>query len=357
MILALYLRMVCFNEEGGDSETFTNAVESFLDGENIYKETVRSYSQESTDNHGYAYFPTLLYIYTPLYLLSNRLNIEPHILFKIPVLLADIFVGVLIFKILYKEEKNFWVGFLGLSFWSLNPHLIVTDSYTHSEPLGIMFMMLALKNLENNDIKTGVFYAVSFSLKSFSLVLFPLFILKSKNKMKFVLSGALFAFLISLPFMRSFARFITYIQGSIFVHGYREAQGRPFLAYASYLVNKSRYYVMFSQPLKYLSLVLGSVVSFFLYFKNKITDKYIMATISMFFFYLLTPVLLRTYLIWFMPVFAIGMHKFLIQFKNKIKTWVLPLYYISLILFWGFYAFYLSIWEQGFWFSENGIGL
>lgn len=114
MILALYLRMVCFNEEGGDSETFTNAVESFLDGENIYKETVRSYSQESTDNHGYAYFPTLLYIYTPLYLLSNRLNIEPHILFKIPVLLADIFVGVLIFKILYKEEKKLLGRFFGI---------------------------------------------------------------------------------------------------------------------------------------------------------------------------------------------------------------------------------------------------
>ena len=357
IILALYLRLACFSEKGGDSKTFIGAVDSFLDGKNIYNETVKSYSQGPTDDHGYAYFPTLLYIYAPLYLLSDAINIEPYILFKIPVLIADILVGFFIFKILYEEKKNFWVGFLGLLFWFLNPYTIVINSYTHSEPLGILFMILALKYLEKDDIKAGLFYAISFSFKSFSLVLFPLFILKSKNKMKFLLAGAVLALLISIPFMRTLDDFVTYIQGSIFVHGYREAQGRPFLAYISILVNKSRYYVMLSQPIKYISLVFGTAVSFFLYFKNKITDKYIMATISMFFFYLLTPVLLRSYLIWFMPVYAFGMYKFLIQFKNKLKNRVLPLYFISLIIFWGFYAFYLSFWEQGFWFTENGVGL
>lgn len=355
--VALYLRVMCFNEEGGDSETFTNAVESFLDGENVYNETVKSYSQGYTDDHGYAYFPTLLYLYTPLYLLSDVVDIEPYILFKIPVLLADIFLGILIFKILYKEEKNFWVGFMGLIFWSLNPYMIIINSYTHSEPLGILFMILALKYLEKDDIKAGLFYAISFSLKSFSLVFFPLFILKSKNKVKFLLAGAVFALLISIPFMRSLDDFVTYLQGSIFVHGYREAQGRPFLAFASYLISNSEYYVMFSQTLKYLSLILGSVVSYFLYFKNKIIDKYVMAGISMFFFYLLTPVLMRTYLIWFMPVYAIGTYKFLIQFKGRVKEWFLPLYFISIIIFWGFYSFYLSIWEHGFQFYETGIGL
>lgn len=356
-VIALYLRLACFSEKGGDPETFTNAVDSFLDGKNIYNETVKSYSQGPTDDHGYAYFPTLLYIYTPLYLLSDVLDIDSHILFKIPILIADILVGILIFKTLYKEEKNFWIGFLGLLFWSLNPHLIITNSYTHSEPLGILFMLLALQYLEDDDLKAGLFYAVSFSLKSFSLVLFPLFILKSKNRIKFLLSGLIFAVLISIPFMRSFDDFVTYIQGSILVHGYREAQGRPFLAYVSVLVNKSRYYVMLSQPIKYLSLILGSAVSFFLYFKNKITDKYVMAMISMFFFYLLTPVLMRTYLIWFMPIYAIGVYRFLIQFNEKIKKWLLPLYSISIILFWGFYALYLSVWEQSFWFTENGVGL
>ncbi len=61
-----------------------------------------------------------------------------------------------------------------------------------------------------------------------------------------------------------------------------------------------------------------------------------MATISMFFFYLLTPVLLRTYLIWFMPVYAIGMYRFLVQFKNKFKKWVVPLYLFQLFCFGDF---------------------
>lgn len=354
---AVYFRSAFINEKGSDSKIFVRAIESFLDGKNIYVDTVESYSKGYTDEHGYAYFPTLLYIYIPLYRLSEKLIIEPHILFKIPVFLADILVGILIFKILYDEDKKFWFGYLGALFWALNPHLIMRGSYAHTEPLGVLFMILALKNLSRDDVKAGLFYAISFSLKSFSLVLFPIFLLKSRNKIKFLASGAFFALLISIPFMNSFKSFFTYIRGSILVHGSREPQGRPILGYASYLINKSKYYVMVTQPLKYLSLTLGSVISFLLYFKKKVTDKYVLATISMLFLYLFTPVLMRTYLIWLMPVYAIGSYRFLNQFKGKLKKWFGPAFVSSIVLFWGLYAYYLLIWDKGFWFSENGIGL
>jgi hypothetical protein len=37
-------------------QNFTDAVDSFLDGKNIYNETVKSYSQGVTEDHEYAYF-------------------------------------------------------------------------------------------------------------------------------------------------------------------------------------------------------------------------------------------------------------------------------------------------------------
>jgi Gpi18-like mannosyltransferase len=55
-------------------------------------------------------------------------------------------------------------------------------------------MILVPGYLEKDDIKAGIFYAISFSLKSFSLVFFPLFILKSKRKVKFLLAGLLLPF-------------------------------------------------------------------------------------------------------------------------------------------------------------------
>jgi hypothetical protein len=46
--------------------------------------------------------------------LSDALHIEPHVLFKIPVLKADILVGFLIFEILYEEEKKLLGRFSGI---------------------------------------------------------------------------------------------------------------------------------------------------------------------------------------------------------------------------------------------------
>jgi hypothetical protein len=114
VVVALHLRLAVFSEKGGDPKTFTDAVDSFLDGKNIYNETVKSYSQGVTEDHEYAYFLTLLYLHSPLYLLSDALHIEPHVLFKIPVLTADILVGFLIFEILYEEEKKLLGRFSGI---------------------------------------------------------------------------------------------------------------------------------------------------------------------------------------------------------------------------------------------------
>ncbi len=357
ILLGSYLRILHISEKGGDYETYRNAVSQFLKGKNIYENTVKSYIKGDEESHGYAYFPTLLYLYSPFYMLSKKIDISFNVLYKIPIFLADLATGLLIFSIIFKKEKNFYIGLLGFVFWFFNPHLIIKNTYVLTEPLGIFFMLLALRYLGDDDIKSGIFYALSFSFKSFSLVLFPLFLLKSKNKFKYLIFCLLIFLVISIPFMHSYKDFLYYLEGSFLVHGSRGAQGRPLLGYLSYQIYKSKYYVLITQPLKYISLISGTVISFFLYFKRKISDKYIMSATALFFLFTLSPVFTKTYLLWLFPSYSIGLYEYLLSYKNKYGNGnrIYVLYFLLLLFFWGFYGYYLKIWDTNFAFSEDGI--
>lgn len=355
ILLGSYLRLKHISEKGGDYETYRSAVSSFLKGENIYEDTVLSYIKDDSGSHGYAYFPTLLYLYAPLYKLSKNTDVGFNILYKIPIFIADLATGLLIFFILFKKDKDFYIGFLTFVFWFLNPHLIIKNTYVLNEPLGIFFMVLALKYLGESDIKSGIFYAISFSFKSFSIVLFPLFLLKSNKKLKFIISGALVALVISIPFLKTYQDFLYFLEGSLLVHGYRGAQGRPVLGYISYQIYKSRYYVLMIQPLKYISLIFGTIVSFFLYYKKKISGKYIMSAISMMLLLLISPVFNDSYLIWLMPLYSLGLYEHLLTYKNKLGNRTNVIYVLLLLIFWGLYGYYLKIWDTNFYFSEGGI--
>ena len=72
-----------------------------------------------------------------------------------------------------------------------------------------------------------------------------------------------------------------------------------------------------------------------------ILDKDILSTVSFIRFYAFTPILNRTYLLWFLPVFIIGTYNF-VEKRNKF------IYYVVLIGFYGFYYWYLLQWKDGF---------
>ena len=63
--------------------------------------------------------------------------------------------------------------------------------------------------------------------------------------------------------------------------------------------------------------------------------------ISFFLFYLFTPVLNRTYLIWFIPVYLMGIFKIFENSKYKF------MFYVFGIAFYAFYTWYLSLWFRG----------
>jgi len=265
--------------------------------------------------------------------------IPSSVLIKIPHLLADFGIGLLLYKMLRKE--NYYILLLGLFVWLFNPYIQVKSLYTYSDSIPILFMLLALHYLEKDDVLSGAFYALSIALKTFPIILLPIFLIQSKDKIKFILSGLIIAFAISVPFMKSVTDFTTYLDGAIFVHGSRAMQGRPFLFYISYFYKIELFQIIPLKIYTYFAMFSGMLVTTYLLLKTKLKDPYVLSTISFILFYLFTPVLNRTYLLWFMPVMIIGLSNIL---KDK-----KPIYYIaSLTGFYTFYHWYLSIWKDGF---------
>lgn len=336
---AFVVRIEHIDQTGKDINTYKEAVVSLLNGENPYEKTIRTYQEDDGDpwDHGFAYLPGLLFVNAPLYLVSISRDISLEVLWKLPVVIADLAVGVILFKMLSK--KNFFIAVIGTAIWLLNPYLMVRSNYTYYDPLAILFMLLALNFLEKDDVLSGSFFALSVAFKTFPILLLPLFLIKANKKWVFIISGALIGLVLSIPFLSSWENFMTYLNGSILVHGDRHMQGRPFLFYISYLLSIEFFQIVPLKIYTYLATFSGWVVVSLLLMRDKIIDKYVLATIPFILFYIFTPVLNRTYLLWFMPIAIIGLTKL---FKKDFYI------YAIYLAFYGFYWWYLSIWVDGF---------
>jgi hypothetical protein len=333
-------RLSHFGETGKDIYAYERAIVDLLEGKNPYTWTVESYSNpDDPGNHGFAYLPGLLYIFSPLYILYLKTGLPLEYLMKAPVLLADLGVGVLLTILLYK--KNFLALLAALLIWFFNPYSYFKSGYTYADPLPIFFMFLALIYLEKDDVLAGTYYAVSVALKTFPYILFPVLLLKAKNKKDFLVAGSMVAFLVVLPFLRSPEFFKTFLDGSIFVHSNRFIQGRPFLFYISYFYKVELFQIIPFKVYTLLASFSGWAVVALLYFKKWVRDKFVLALIPFLTFYLFTPVLNRTYLIWFIPVYIMALFNL---FSKKYRF----LYYTFLVAYFAFYGWYLIQWKDGF---------
>lgn len=347
----MYLRYRLLDESGGDLPVMRRAVTDILDHKNPYEITVGTFRKDrpyvgtgSGLDHGYAYMPTLLYIYTPLYLAHLHFHIPLQRIWKLVTIIAEL--GVSIFFILKFYKKDFDILVISLIVWLFNPYLIARNSYTYSDPIGILFMLLALNQVGKSDVKTGIYYALSVSFKAFPLILLPFFILKSRYKIKFLISGFLTALALSSPFLLSKREFLLFFKGSFLVHSQREIQGRPFLASISYLFNLKIYTPLTTSILIYLATFSGWVYTISVYLKKKTSNIYSITLICFGLLFLFTPIFTRTYVLWLLPIYILALHE---KFQKK-KVY----FYALIFIFYLFFGLYLKIWDQGF-TLRNGI--
>ncbi len=340
-----------FDQAGGDFEAYRNASIELLSGINPYKYTVKSFTSEEDLRHGYAYLPGLMYVQAPLYAFSEMTGLPIQRVWRFPLLGIDIGVGVLILLHMYK--KNYFAALAGFTFWMYHPFFASIGSYTNWEPFPVFFVLLALYFLDKGNRKSddlsSLFFALSIAFKTFPIVFLPLFLYKTKNKLRFLLIGFIVFVAISLPFMGSWSDFVTYLSGSLLVHGTRELQGRPFLSYIAYYTGINFMQVSLSSLYSWVALLAGSLVPLWLLVKDKLSNKYILALISLAIYFLFTPVMNRTHLIWILPIFVIGIY----EIFTKRKYW----YYTALLGFYAFYFWYLSLWVRGLRFEGDVIKL
>jgi len=162
--------------------------------------------------------------------------------------------------------------------------------------------------------------------------------------MKF-LAGFMAAFLIiSIPFLRSLEDLIYYIKGTVLVHSSRSIQGRPILSFITYYTQNygiSTLQEVYPGIFSKAAFLLATVVPMYLLIKRKITDKYTLTTMAFLIYYLLTPVLSRTHLIWILPFMFISLQEVLPENRQN-------LYFATLLG--GIYIFlatYHMLWVNG----------
>ncbi len=130
---------------------------------------------------------------------------------KLPAVLADIFIGLIIFWFLIKRGVKGKISFLASLFFILNPFVLYNSSvWGQLDSVYTLFALLAFIFLEHKKIYWGSFFlALSFLTKLQGAIFIPLFfffLLKNHHWQKTVFSFFVFIFtiiFILLPFLLS----------------------------------------------------------------------------------------------------------------------------------------------------------
>jgi len=128
-------------------------------------------------------------------------------LVKLPVIAADIGVGVLLYKMLLK--KNFNLAVFAFLAYTVNPVVMFTNSiWGQTDGLIALFLLLSAYLLveKRSVLFSSLFWALALFVKPQALVALPVLLLflffanKRKQAVFFILFSSVFIFLIGLPF-------------------------------------------------------------------------------------------------------------------------------------------------------------
>lgn len=223
ILLGLLLRFLIIDAPGVDQKTYLSAVEQFHAGQNFYYETVASFrdsKNSSVNNHGYSYFPTMMYVQYSLWLVSKTFNFPIEVLWKIPTIITEL--GIIVILFLYSKKLNPILRATIVGFWFISPYFIARFAYVYYEPIFLFFAMLSLVLIRKNIFWGSIAYFLAISFKTIPIILAPLMLviiyekhfqkdysnikekILNKNFIKdllvFISGGFLVFLIISIPF-------------------------------------------------------------------------------------------------------------------------------------------------------------
>jgi hypothetical protein len=272
------------------------AAQEFIAGNNVYA---------VFGTAAYTSKPALhLYLSAALYLTSTLVGV-PHLTITHYFLFTfDILTGLVIYKII--DNGQFWNSFLGLAIWVFNPFVLNTSTDAKYEVVMLLFLLLAFFWLEKgNEIEATVLFTISTMIKPVPILILPIFLYKTSNRLRNLLIIIGLFLVLSLPFL---LMPFEYFQSLAYNVVGRGPAGHPG-------------YGIFGQVNRTYSLIIGAIslclMLLLIYIKFRRFDIYLigflvfMVAIS---FYWIT---FEQYFVWSVPFIIITILKNL-KFKREI---------------------------------------
>jgi hypothetical protein len=274
------------------------AAKEFIAGKNVYAVFgTTAYTSKP---------PLHLYLSAALYIISTLVG-APHLTITHYFLFCmDILTGLVIYKIL--DNGQFWNSFLGLAIWVFNPFVLNSSTNAKYEVVMLLFLLLAFFWLEKgNEIDATILFTTSIMIKPVPILILPIFLYKSRNRVRNLLIIIGLFLILSLPFLLTP---FDYFQSLTFNVLGRGPAGHP--GYGIFGQVQRPYSVIVSA----ISLCLMLII---VYIKFRSFDIYLigflvfMVALS---FYWIT---FKQYFVWSVPFLIITILKNL-KFKREIDT-------------------------------------
>ena len=123
---------------------------------------------------------------------------------KIPVIVADILLGVMIGKVVFDATRSRRAKKLAMAGYLLNPYTFMGSIlYFQFDPIPALFTVLALYFLKRDEIElSAISLGMGIAFKIYPIILLPVFLIFLKEKhLRFSLLSALPSALCTLPFL------------------------------------------------------------------------------------------------------------------------------------------------------------
>lgn len=291
--------------------------------------------------------------YTPGFLywlwLLGKAGLANALSIKLPVVIAEVATGVIIWSVLRKVDEKF--ASLALLFYALNP-AIIFDGSVWGQVDGILALFLFLSvyflTFKEKPILSGLFWGLAFLVKPQSFAILPaiIFILaikfSARRVVKFVLSSGATIFLLGLPFFPQNPIF-GLVQLVFEMSSYYSYTSVFAFNFWSIVVGmwKSDSIIFLGVPLFFwgISLYLASLVLIFFVFRKKreVGYLYLVTALTLFAFFLFPTRVHERYLLPIFPFLltAAGL------LKSKKLTWAfIGVSVLSLANLYHPYAYY-----------------
>jgi hypothetical protein len=349
----------------GDLTNYQLVGKAVLAGKNPY-----------TATNAYPYFPFWMWLEAATAWISKNSNLPFQLIIKIPLIIADTIITLLIFKIASKKKENsaFYLALL----YALNPvSILITGFQGQFDQLALLALILSFIYIKLLKKKVAfLFLSLSIIIKNFPLILLPLFLGLVKKGLKEKINYLLLVF---LPIAGIIAPFVIINPGSvikqIFLYSGVTDYGviaiiRAFFCFKNngiFTPAPYSHYLLMISKIIFLTLY-GLIITINLWQNKKRRLPLLEFTTFIFcLFYFVYGGISSQYLIWILPFLIMENNKqallysffassallgFYSYFFPKMISWILPsfvltpkqaagIHFLTALCFWVFLGFLL----------------